>query len=502
MNDQEATPHLLVQTTTGPVRGMVRRGVSTWRGIPFAEPPVGRLRLRPPRPPAPWTEARDATRFGAVAPQSRDPRVAVMSGISERATVSEDCLTLNVFSPAADGKRRPVVVWLHGGAFILGAGSAPLYDGTSFAANHDLVVVSANYRLGLLGFLFLGDLAGEDYAAGNVALLDQIAALTWVRDNIAAFGGDPDAVTIMGQSAGAIAGAALLSMPAARGLFHRAVLQSGAIGLSIPSRTGATAFAAEALVELGLEPGRAGEIADVPLGRVIADQQALSERHGLATFTPYVDGVTVPAPPNDVIRAGKGADVPLLLGSNRDEWTLFDSLVGRRTTEIVAGQIKRALGDDAAAALLGSYQEARPGRTAERAWVDIAGDVAFRIPVMRLAEAHAAAGRPTWMYRFDWSTAAFDGRLGATHALELPFMWNTLDQPFGQMLVGGDPQARVLSEKMHATWAAFARTGQPDGGGLPAWPAYRAPTRATMILDREVRVEEDPDRAVRQAWPK
>jgi para-nitrobenzyl esterase len=306
----------------------------------------------------------------------------------------------------------------------------------------------------------------------------------------------------MGQSAGAIAGAALLSMPAARGLFHRAVLQSGAIGLTIPSRASATAVAEEALGELGLDPGRAAEIADVPLGRVIADQQALAERHGLATFTPYVDGVTVPASPIDVVRAGKGADIPLLIGSNRDEWTLFDSLIGRQTTEIVAGQVRRALGDDAAAALLAAYQEARPGRTAERASVDLAGDVAFRIPVMRLGEAHAAAGRPTWMYRFDWPTAAFDGNLGATHALELPFVWNTLDQPFGLLLVGGDPQARVLSEKMHATWAAFARSGDPDGGGLPTWPAYRAPTRATMVLDRDVRVEEDPDRAVRQAWPK
>ncbi|HTE53759.1 MAG TPA: carboxylesterase/lipase family protein [Kofleriaceae bacterium] len=492
--------NLIVQTTQGAVRGMERGGVSVWRGIPYAAPPVGPLRLRPPRPPEPWTGERDATRFAPVAPQSRDARAAMMSGIGERVPMSEDCLALNVFSPAADGQRRPVMVWLHGGAFMMGSGSTPLYDATSFAARHDLVVVTINYRIGLLGFLYLGELAGGDFAEGNAALLDQIAALAWVRDNIAGFGGDPDAVTVMGQSAGAIAIATLLAMPAARGLFHRAVIQSGASGLSVPSRSDATAFAGSALAELAIDPGHLDQLADVPVDRLIAVQDRLIQRWGLGAFTPVVDGVTLLARPIDVVRAGDGARVPLLIGTNRDEWTLFDVFVGHGTTELVRTQLRARLGD-ATDGIHAAYQQARADGSAERAWVDLVGDVAFRVPVLRLAEAQAAAGAPVWMYRFDWTTPAFDGRLGATHALELPFVWNTMDKPFAQLLVGGDPRAVPLATAMHDTWAAFLRTGEPTGAGLPDWPAYRAPARSTMILDGVSRVEDDPDRARREAWP-
>ncbi len=302
---------LLVQTAQGALRGRMRGDVAMWCGIPFAEPPDGPRRFLPPRPPLPWNGERDATRFGAVAPQSRDSRVAAMSGITDKTAMSEDCLTLNVYSPAADGARRPVMVWLHGGAFVMGAGSTPLYDGSSFAARHDIVVVTVNYRIGLLGFLYLGDIAGERYAAGNQGLLDQIAALAWVRDNIAAFGGDPDAVTVMGQSAGSISIANLLAAPAARGLFHRAILQSGASPLFPHTRVGATALARAVLDELGIDPSRAAsELAAVPLERLLAAQEVAIQQGGLAAISPYVDGVTVPDRPIAIAQRCAGANVP------------------------------------------------------------------------------------------------------------------------------------------------------------------------------------------------
>ncbi|MEO7093477.1 MAG: carboxylesterase family protein, partial [Polyangiales bacterium] len=276
------TPPLVVETRTGTVRGELRDGVSIWKGIPYAAPPIGALRFRPPQPAAGWPGERDATKFGTVAAQSRDPAITMMSGVGDKVISGEDCLTLNVFSPGADGAKRPVVVWIHGGAFIMGSGSTPLYHGNSFAANHDLVVVTVNYRLGLFGLLYLGDLA-PDREAGNYALLDQIAALRWVRDNIAAFGGDPDQVTVMGESAGAISIGSLLAMPAARGLFHRAILQSGAAVLSPPTREDMTIAARYVLAELGVT---VDELPGVPEAQLLAVQEKLSRDKGLGAFAP------------------------------------------------------------------------------------------------------------------------------------------------------------------------------------------------------------------------
>jgi para-nitrobenzyl esterase len=493
---------LLVQTVHGAVRGAMRGGVAVWRGIPYAAAPVGRLRFRPPQPPAAWAGERDATRFAPVAIQSRDPRTSMMSGIGPRVAMSEDCLAVNVFSPAADGRRRPVVVWVHGGAFLLGSGSTPLYDGASFAARHDIVVVTFNYRLGLLGLLYLGDLAGDDYAAGNCALLDQIAALGWVRDNIAGFGGDPGAVTLMGQSAGAIAIGALLAMPGARGLFHRAILQSGASGLGVPSRADATATAARALADLGVDAVDPDRLAAIPIEAMLEVQEKMSRRRGLGAFAPYVDGVSLPAEPIELMRTGQGAQVPLLLGTNRDEWALFDLFMGDAAAEAVMGQIRNGRLGSAFDQIHATYRDTASDGTPARIRVDMAGDVAFRIPVVRLAEAQVAQGLPVWMYRFDWATPAFDGRLGAGHAVELPFTWNAFDLPFSQLLLGGGgATAQPLATRMHDAWAAFIRAGDPNGAGLPAWPPYEPARRATMILDLSSRVEDDPDAARRAVWP-
>jgi len=495
---------LVVETACGKVRGLRKDGVVHWRGIPYAQPPLGPLRFLPPRPPAPWTGERDATRFGALAEQSRDPRIAMMSGAGPKVEMSEDCLVLNVTSPAADGARRPVVVWIHGGAFIMGSGSQPLYNGTSFAARHDLVVVTINYRLGVFGMLYLGDLVGEPYRQGNALLLDQIAALRWVRENIAAFGGDPARITVMGESAGAISIGCLLGMPAARGLFDRAILQSGAPALGQPRRDDATAVTRAVLAELGVG---AGDLADVPADRLLAAQDRVNRAYGISAFVPFVDGETIPRSPTEAVRDGDGARVPILLGTNRDEWTLFDALFGVASTEAMKARLRGRLGDAfprTHAAYLAARAARPPTGPAPRAaeaaaWLDAIGDAVLRVPVLRLADAHARHA-PAWMYRFDWESPALDGRLGAAHALELPFVWNMLDLAASQVLVADLEAARPLAAQLHAAWAAFIRGDAPAADGLPAWPIYEEPRRATMLIDRAPRVADDPDAPVRELW--
>jgi para-nitrobenzyl esterase len=490
-------PDLVVETTHGTLRGELRDGVASWKAIPYAAPPVGARRFRAPQPATPWTGERDATKFGPVAAQSRDPRIALMSGVTDKVVSGEDSLLLNVFAPAdaAPGGKRPVMVWIHGGAFIMGSGSTPLYHGAPFA-QQGIVVVTLNYRLGLPGFLYLGDLA-PDRPEGNYALLDQIAALAWVRDNIAAFGGDPGAVTVMGESAGAISVATLLAMPAARGLFHRAILESGASGLSPPTRDDATRFARRVLAELAVT---VDQLADVPIDRLIACQERLAQELGLGAFAPYVDGVTIPRPPIEVIRAGGAAGIPLLAGSNRDEWTLFEVFLGEATIEPFKPLLRQRLGP-VLDQLLALHRGAHAERSDARAWVDLVGEVVFRIPVIRLAEAQARQATPVYLYRFDWQSPAFGGRLGAAHALELPFVWNRLDLPMASILLGPDlAGAQPLAAAMHASWAQFIKTGDPNGGGLPAWPTYDTERRPTLLIDRTCQVVDDPAGAARALW--
>lgn len=495
--------NLIVETRYGKVQGSSQSAISVWKGIPFAQPPAGQRRFCAPQPPESWTGVRETIAFSPMAPQVAAVGAGMVGAMGvERAVdprpMSEDCLYLNVWSPGADQEKRPVMVYIHGGAFTLGSASDPWYDGTSFAANHNIVVVSLNYRLGILGFVYLKDLSGEDSPyTGNCALLDQIAGLQWVRDNIAAFGGDPANVTVMGESAGAMSVAALLGMPAARGLFQRAVLQSGAAG-NVTTRSQATEVAQALLAKLGLETSQLSTLADVPLETLLALQPELGrEFGGIRAYSPMIDGATLPQHPVAMIAQGSAAGVAILAGTNRDEWRLFALMSGG--PKVDEEQLKRIFGDEAQQALA-MYTQARADASQELAWVDIMSDLVFRMPTLHLAEAQIGRGEPVWMYRFDWASPVFGGALGAAHAMDIPFVWNSIDSELSRRFTGDSPDRQPLADLMHASWAAFIRSGNPAISGLPAWPSYDLEKRATMIFSDAPQVVDDPQGQVRGLW--
>lgn len=494
---------LTVETRYGKVQGSQQGSISVWKGIPFALPPTGERRFRAPQPPQPWTGVREATTFSPMAPQVPQMGASMVGALgAERAVdprpMSEDCLYLNIWSPGTEGQKRPVMVYIHGGAFTLGSASDPWYDGTSFAANHHIVVVTINYRLGVLGFVSLKDLAGADAGyTGNCGLLDQIAALEWVRENIAAFGGDPDQVTVMGESAGAMSIGALLGMPAAQGLFQRAILQSGAAG-NLTTRPLATQVAQALLAKLGLETAQLSALAEVSLETLLKVQPQLGrEFGGVQAFSPIIDGETLPQHPLATIAQGSAAKVAILAGTNRDEWRLFAMMSGG--PKVDEEQLKQLFGDGAKT-VLATYTQARADKSPELAWIDIMSDLVFRMPAIRLAEGQVRQGAPVWMYRFDWESPAFGGVLGAAHAMDIPFVWNTLDTPLSRTFTGDSPSRQELSDQMHAAWASFIRSGTPAVASLPAWPPYDLDRRATMIFSDTLHVVDNPQGQVRALW--
>ncbi|HKW95748.1 MAG TPA: carboxylesterase/lipase family protein [Methylomirabilota bacterium] len=568
---------VLVETRRGTVRGLSEGGLAVFRAIPFARPPLGPLRFAPPEPATPWVGVRDAVRFGPAAAQNGALIGPLMSLGIDR--TGEDCLYLNVWTPGADRRRRPVLVWIHGGAFILGAGSQMLYDGSVLARRGDVVVVTINYRLGALGFMRLADRFGRRLAAtGNEGLLDQVAALSWVRDEIEAFGGDPDNVTIFGESAGAMSCATLLGVPRAHGLFHRAILQSGAANFLWP-REVAAAVTDCFLDELGLGSPEALRAADPSLllkaqrrcfmdmmmgtGHVLGAMSATGQRVagtlflGLALarrrfggaasslsrglvrvlkrrggvpavspriaalqalrtrglpFQPVVDGDVLPVAPLEAIRAGAARDVSLLIGTNLDETRLFlpldpeaatldeAALLARCAEAIPNGESVGGGAEEAVAVY--RWARAARGEPVEPGdlWFAIESDRTMRAPAMRLAAEQAVHQRQTYAYLFTWPSPALGGMLRSCHALELPFVFGTLEHPLIRPLTGKGPEARALAAAIQDAWIAFARTGRPAHAGLGDWPGYDAANRRTMILDRRCRVESAPREAERAFW--
>jgi len=499
--------HPRVETRCGVLLGRGEGGVAVFRGIPYAAPPVGDARLRPPAPVSPWRGERSAGEFGPAPPQRPGELDAALGLQPQR--VAEDCLYLNVWTPAADAGRRPVLVWLPGGAFVSGYSGSPLYDGARLASRGDAVVVTVGYRVGALGFLGLG--AGE--SGCNFGLQDQLAALRWVREEIRAFGGDAENVTVFGESAGAGSLLALLAMPHARGLFARAIVQSAAPEgvIDLPE---ATRRSQRLLAKLGLEPGDATGLRAAPLEKLLDAQQELLGEGPWQTgmlFAPVVDGELLPERPLTAIHAGAARDVELVIGSTRDEMRLYvgapfePSDTGLLTT-LVSLQLPgpEETRSQHAARLVELYRATRAGRGERHAPADllwaILTDLHLRTPAIRVAEAQAMHQPATRMYLFTWDSPAREGALGSCHALDLPFCFGNLDAPGMRDFAGAGEDAQGLAANVMDAWLGFARSGDPGHPGIGAWPVYTVERRASMELGARCGLREAPREEERAAW--
>ena len=498
-----------VDTAYGRVRGVERNGVWTFSGVPYAASPAGPRRWTPPVAPDPWTGVRDCSVFGPSAPQL--PPIPGMSVAGESTEHSEDCLSLNVWTPGPDGSgRRPVMVWLHGGGFTSGAGSGNFYRGGVLARRGDVVVVTVNYRLGALGYLahpalsvdrdgpWLGGSGWSGF--GNWGLADQIAALAWVRDNIVGFGGDPGNVTLFGESAGGMSVSTLLGAPAAHGLFRRAVVQSGPPYVHTAEQG---AEAAERICHelgvpverpalLGVEPERLVRAVQTVAGRLRFER----DRGLPLALLPVIDGGLLARHPFDAVADGTAAAswIALLIGTNRDEAAFFGAMDPAITGLDDAGLlrwVRRAVhSDERARALIGAVREVRAARGEPVApkdlWEGLATETIFRLPSVRLADAHAAAsgddGPGARVYLFTWETPAFGGVFGACHALEIPFVFGTVRNPSVQLFTGGGDRAAALSRAMVDAWLGFAGAGVPGGGDLGQWPPWDPEVRPTAVF--------------------
>ncbi len=480
----------VAQTRSGRVMGLERDGVLLFAGVPYAAPPTGLRRFRAAEAHEGWADVRDARKFGPAAPQ------IASGGMTDPAPVrwDEDCLTLNIQTPALDDGARPVLVWIHGGGYRNGQGAVPWYNGARFAANGDIVAVTINYRLGALGFTDLSRFGDEFATSGVNGLLDQITALEWVRDNIASFGGDSAKVTIAGESAGGFSVATLLGSPRASGLFRGVIAQSGAAHHVLPAEAGRL-VADRFLDALGADDVIGVEAADVDA--ILAAQTevagALEGGPGLAgelgvpvsAFYPVVGNDVLPEPPLDAISGGLHADVALLAGSNRDETTLWGY------GEVDEARLARTAVGFGGLDLIDTYRRTRPEASVEQLMIALTTDHMFRMPAIRLAEARADAGR-TWLYQFNWRSR--NERLGATHALEISFAFDNLHQPGVDVFIGDGPSPQHVADAVHGAWTRFVKAGDPG------FPHYSLGSRETMVFDEASTVVADPDAEEREAW--
>jgi para-nitrobenzyl esterase len=452
-----------------------------------------------------WTGTRDTLAFGPTAPQTRDNSGTTAAG--SPALQSEDCLVLNVFTPGVDdGRRRPVMVWLHGGGFSSGSGSGRILDGTSLARTHDVVVVTLNHRLNVFGYTYLGEAMGSDFAqSSSVGLLDLVAALQWVRDNIGRFGGDSNLVTIFGQSGGGRKVATLMAMPAAHGLFHRAIIESGAV-LRLTTREDAVRQASLLLAELGLKAGQVRELQSLPMERLLAADAAVQKQirprePGMTANTPMIDGKTIPGHPWDPTGPALSSAIPLLIGYAHTEETLYDRPTPEKLALDDAGlreRVARRLGGDDPSRVIDAFRRDNPQASPWDLWILIATDHPRGTYSRELAKRKAEQrGASVFAYRYDWETPEGGGHMRAPHTIEIQFVFNNVK--IAGPLISKMPEAFALADRTSSAWVAFARSGDPNTPKLPRWPPYSATSRDTMLFNNECRVVADPDREARLA---
>jgi para-nitrobenzyl esterase len=491
----------VVETAAGKVRGFAKDKVYGFRGVPYGASTAGAGRFMPPAKPKPWTGVKDCIELGGRSPQ-------VMPGIEppevlatdRKEALSEDCLVLNVWSQGLTGK-RPVMVWLHGGGFVGGSAGFSIYDGANLARKRDVVVVGVNHRLNAFGYLYLAEIGGAKYAqSSNVGQMDIVAALEWVRDNIAKFGGDPGNVTIFGQSGGGAKVSTLLAMPSAKGLFHRAIVQSGAALRGTPKDM-ATQSAVAFLAALGLKPNQVDELQKMPMDKVIAGLRGPAG----AAFGPVVDGKTLPSHPFDPTAPEASATVPLLLGSTEDEMGFFAGgpLFPYSLDPIDDAALKQNLkkflrADDAdTAKVIGIYKKTHQNISDIDVFLRATADVGVRSSVLTQADLKTAQGKaPAYVYYFSWRSPVREGKMKAYHTLEIPFVFENVDE--AKTMTGTGQDRYALQDKMSEAWTNFARTGNPSGKGVGNWPAYNTSQRPTMILDNQCKVVNDPNKEERQ----
>jgi para-nitrobenzyl esterase len=490
------------ETISGRVQGLVTSGIKTFKGVPYGASTAGANRFMPPRKPTPWRGVHDACGFGQVSPQmpliySDYVMMTMWDRHSGDSRMGEDMLNLNIWTPGvADGGKRAVLVSFHGGGWQFGSGNGLMYDGTNLAQLGDVVVVTVNHRLSALGTTDLSTIGGAGFEAGGACgLMDLVAALEWVRDNIAAFGGDPGRVMIFGQSGGGLKTSTLLGIPSAKGLFHRAAIQSGS-GLRVQSREEAAKTAELVVAELGLTRSTLSDIRKLPWASIL-QAQAGAMAKGANFSAGLVGSEFLPRHPFDPNAPAESIDVPVIISSTREDaatrLTNFD--LTREDLRRELSKMAPGRGDE----VTDVYLKANPNRSPFQIQAQALSDTTFLKNAVRQAELRVAAGRgaPTWMYLWEWATPAYDGKFGAVHGHDVDASFYNIRSP---ICGAGDAAGKLMSRRLAETWIAFAKTGNPNNAHVPDWPAFDLKDRKTMVFDTEMRAESDPRGPFRALW--